>query len=174
MAKNHGSSSSSSISSGVSINRSGSDDTRDSLATIVGVGGGVRRKIGKIGKRLARQQQFAAKLDAILLKRQSETSARASSANSTSTFGVSSLRDALSDQQLSSGSTASSKPKAAAPTKVRRNKAKKQVALSEMQQMLAVAAHPAFKANALATIREHLENTNPRPEQPADRMDRSR
>eukprot|EP00850_Spirogloea_muscicola_P003871 SM000016S01859 [mRNA] locus=s16:267026:268741:- [translate_table: standard] len=47
--------------------------------------------------------------------------------------------------------------------KVLGNKARQSVAVMETQQLGAVLAHPMFKANAFAAIKEHLHNTLPPP-----------
>eukprot|EP00850_Spirogloea_muscicola_P014271 SM000101S09269 [mRNA] locus=s101:342415:343935:+ [translate_table: standard] len=47
--------------------------------------------------------------------------------------------------------------------KVQGNKARQRITVMETQQLGAVLAHPIFKANAFAAIKEHLHNTLPPP-----------
>jgi hypothetical protein len=72
-------------------------------------------------------------------------------------FNVLSLGGALED--VPSQGKASKKDAAKPAASVRKNKAKKNLQLKEIQQFKAVLAHGAFQANPFATIREHLTNT---------------
>ena len=126
----------------------------------------------KAAKRQGKQQKFREKLAAVapqMAKLANQGRGRVAvdpRKRQRASFSVLALSSALDDSAGGLGegrSSAGEKPRKSAAVSnqhnIRKSKAKKKAMASEMLQMSAVVAHPAFQSGGISTIREHLLNT---------------
>lgn len=107
---------------------------------------GQRKRLAKREKYLKRERMV---MSSLKLKKQDEQAKRID--------GLDALKEAL--LETVSDKPATSPEKSQPAQVVRSNKGKRSIVHKEVEHMKLVLEHPAFKANPLAAIHEHLKNT---------------
>ncbi|KAI8325755.1 hypothetical protein GQ54DRAFT_325357 [Martensiomyces pterosporus] len=134
-------------------------------------------RVTKKGKRVERHKKWMEKISAAQTMQKKQKTRRGRETNKSALIrGMGAIQDSLRDIQAdqmakdllfpsaktrSQGAAQSATPTADRGLKTR--KAKNKAAVNEEKRFNQILGHPAFQANPLATIRQHLANTLPSP-----------